>query len=414
MKWFLRLLFLYRLSDAYCHWYMPSEMFPETLLTLHMPSDRFTPRHGSRRRLLAPLGMPFRVEIHESSARRRLRRVAHYVGGLDDTGRIWYGIDFDGGQAKPGLNYEILKISPDIFDYDASLVQHDDARTSVIKVMHVSELSFQDIIEIEVGARSDCAPERLLSSATYHFNVTAYYDLYHSYENKLVPNASKTWTSEGWVSNASIILHPALHMSTQLFHGHTLSTPCIGSKFESSLQSYNTSQYSYWDLETFKWKTPDAFVGTNESIPRCHRREHGNVCSIVAKVRLTYGECPIPVKFSIRQAVSQIAHLSTHSYVTSDKPANFDAHRRLPVPDDFDMRYDMCEARACQDENVCEEIHIENDGLIRDANITIEQHDVHAAAYIETVCRFEVIGFIDDIWTPKIYFRQWVGYNYTW
>ena len=105
--------------------------------------------------------------------------------------------------------------------------------------------------------------------------------------------------------------------------------------------------------------------------------------------------------------------MSRQIYNTEHRPADFDAHRRAPVPDGLDMRYDMCEARVCQSPDNCHEYHIENDDLKADGGIYINQFDTHAATYLETVCTFEVVGFLDEIWSPHIYFRQWVGFNWS-
>lgn len=427
------LLFLFFVTIVYgrCIWKPPSTMFPEKLLHLNMVN--FNPG----RRLANPItvingqpnGMaPVVVNVYEEKNANGIKHSnavpehsnavpgqAHYrtnkfTGGLNDQGVVEYSVVFDKRFATPDMLYDIVDVIPSEFYSSVSLLSEGPEIVVVnFKREQLSALEFVDVVRVGVGVRSPCLSERELGRVYYDFNVSATYDLYHSYNNTLVSSDNKEWTSGGWISRASIVTLPPFILS-----GEHINTPCMGSRFESSLEILNTSQFTYWDHESYSYKTDKAFIGNlTHSIPRCHRRIEGNVCVVLAKVKLTFGECPKRVSFSIRQAVSHIARMSRNIHNPNNKPDNFNVHRRTPIADGLDMRYDMCEARACQSPDNCQAFHIENDGLKADGGIYINQYDTHAATYLETICTFEVIGFLDNIWSPHIYFRQWVGFNWT-
>lgn len=381
-----------------CVWHSPSDIFPETLVQM-----RFDQRF-----------------VEKSHPNLRL-----FSGGLDDRGHTSFDLVFFKDRALSDMEYTYLRAEP----YD--LWQSIDLNSlgPEIVLQHFSpsnSIEHVDIMKVWISASSPCLPGREIARVAYDFNVTATYELYHCHDNLLDENATKAWSERGWITDASIVMHPPIKYFTSITT-HYVQSPCGQAWIDSTLRSVNTSQYSFWDLET-GWWVSNRWVGhENHSIPRCHRREHGNVCSIIATVRLTYKDCFVPVVFSVSQSVSHIARMTRRSYATNQRPESFDASRRLPEPDNGDLRYDMCEARACEDDSVCTPLHIENQGLMADGNISISQHDffhtdekpdnvggpMFRNGYIETQCRFEVIGFMDDIWSPHIYFRQWVGYNYT-
>jgi len=338
-------------------------------------------------------------------------KTTKYGGGLNDIGIIEYSIVFDNRFANSDMVYNIVEFIPSISNGSVSLSSLENEITIVRFRRDV--LAFVDVIRIGVGVRSPCLLDRELGRVYYAFNVSSTYDLYHSYNNTLVSSDEKHWSSGGWLSEASVVWYPQMNITVNANVKH-LDVPCYNSRIESSLDVLNTSQHTYWDHGTRSYKTSNMFVGDKvRSIPRCHRRHAGSVCVVLAKVRLYFGQCQRPVMFSVRQAVSHISRMSSQFYSTDIKPDNFDAERRSPVPDGLDMRYDMCEARVCQSPHNCHAFHIENDGLKHDGGIYINQYDSRTTRYIESVCTFEVIGFLDNIWTPHVYFRQWVGFNWT-
>jgi len=400
-----------------CVWHPPATMFPELLV--RVSKSNWKPRR---------LDAIYKVDTKDDDTQNvitgatsetggggpanAIRSSNNYTGGLDDSGNIAYDIVFDKAFATPDMLYDIVQVEPAELFQPVDLTVSDD-KVVILRINHESSeaLQFEDTIIVWVGVRSPCLLDHEITRVSYDFDVSATYDLYHGYNNTLVQGAER-WTERGWISDASIVMHPSLHYFQNLSR-HYVASPCANAWIDSSLHVVNTSQFTYWDLDTKQYFVSNEFIGGPSAIPRCHRRRQGNVCSVIAKVRLTFGDCRVPVKFSVSQAVSQMARLTRVHKMPPDKPSNFNASRRAPVPDNDDMRYDMCESRACEDNTTCTPLKIENTGLMRDGNITIEQHDVLDAGYIETVCRFEVIGFLDDIWSPHIYFRQWVGYNYT-
>ena len=399
-----------------CVWKSPSEMFPRELLRLTLDEPMFRPG----RRLVRikddvknNRGTRSRLPRHEAAVPGRpqyLRR--NFTNGLDDKGHAYFSLLFDKRHAEPGMLYDIMAIEPPSLFRDVDLTVPKD-EVEIAYFFHGPEesLEYQDHIKVWVSVRSPCLPEHEIGRVPYDFNVTATYELYHSYKNTLIDDDKAEWTKEGWISTASIIMHPPVRYKQDLFR-HDIVAPCGEAWINSSLTSVNTSQFTYWDVKTRQFLVSDKFIGNlTTSIPRCHRRDQGNVCSIIARARLTYRNCHVPIAFSVRQSVSQMARLTTLSYTTPVRPSNFDASRRAPVPDHNDMRYDMWEARACE-AGACTSFHIENTGLEADGDISIQQRDVFSSGYIETICTFEVVGFLDDIWSPHVYFRQWVGYDY--
>lgn len=419
MFWFI-LLTISVLARGRCVWRPPVTMFPERLLHIKVDGDFFTPRRHLASAItvvngkvggITPVLDPRTAGHPNAVSGTEHHRTQLFSGGLNHHGAIHFSIVFDKHFAIPDMLYSIVDVNPDEMFSPVPL----DAPGPDIEIVRFERhaLRFVDIVRIGVGVRSPCLPEREVGRVYYEFNVTATYDLYHSYNNTLVADDDKRWSPDGWLGKASIMLYPPVNFSGSLFNDY-LDTPCFGSRLISSLEVLNTSQFTYWDLDTFSYNTDEAFIGhQNRSIPRCHRRHAGNVCVVLAKVKLMFGICPRPVHFSLLHAVSHIARMSTHLYPTEHRPTDFDAHRRAPVPDGLDMRYDMCEAHVCESPDNCHEYHIENDGLKADGGIYINQFDTHAATYLETVCTFEVIGFLDEIWSPHIYFRQWVGFNWT-
>jgi hypothetical protein len=410
-------LLLLHLVAGQCVWHPPATMFPKLLVRV------FKSNWEPRRRLGAIYNVGQQDENTQNvitgatsetggGPANAIRSSNNYTGGLDDSGNLAYDIVFDKAFATPNMVYEIVQLEPVELFQPVDLTVSDD-KVVIVRINHESSeaLEFEDTITVWVGVRSPCLLEHEIARVSYDFDVSATYDLYHSYNNTLA-QGEKRWTERGWISDASIVMHPPMHFLTNLSL-HYVDSPCAKSWIDSSLQVVNTSQYTYWDLDTRQYFVSNQFIGSSVAIPRCHRREHGNVCSVIAKVRLTFGDCRVPVKFSVSQAVSQMARLTRIHKMPPNKPYDFNASRRAPVPDNDDMRYDMCESRACEDDTTCTPLKIENTGLMHDGNITIEQHDVLDAGYIETVCHFEVIGFLDNIWSPHIYFRQWVGYNFT-
>lgn len=435
---FLWIFLLPSIVFARCVWKHPATMFPEELLRLnvddryfHLQSDR---RDGPnmnvddryfqlqnrypRRRVSAiqvyngvPNGQTYRHNVNPVTGPQH-SRLRKFTGSMNHQGQVEFSIVFDKTYATTDMIYNIVDIEP----FGLTSIDLDGPETEVEIVSFRRDrqwaLQFDEEVRIGVGVRSPCLPEHEIGRVYYYFQVNATYDLYHSYNNTLEKDNVKEWTSRGWTSTASLVSYPPFNMS-QIFEMNKQG-PCDGTKFESSLDILNTSQYTFWDIDTYSYKTDKKFIGhENYSTPRCHRRDEGNICVVLAKARLTFGQCSRSVRFYIEQSVSHIARMSRQIYNPPHRPGNFDVHRREPVPDHLDMRYDMCESRVCQYEGECHSFANENDALEQDGGIYIRQYDTRTADYMETVCTFEVVGFLDEIWSPHIYFRHWAGFNYT-
>lgn len=421
-----------RLSQSRCRWHSPETMFPKRLVHLELDRSVFLPR-GRRLKNVIYRMTDKNVTIPNVITGVEEERMAHmarhknavagspvytyrnYSGGLDDHGIAHYNLVFDRTYAIPDVIYKYVDAEPSNLFKQVDLTGNED-KVILAKFNHelAEALQYADHIRAWITVQPKCLPELEIGRTPYDFNVTATYELYHSYKNKLENNTIIEYTSQGWISEASIIMQPTIHMNKPIdFKKQYVQSPCGQAWIDSSIEVFNTSQFTYWDNNTRQYFVSNKWIGNETtSIPRCHRRTQGNVCSVLAKLNLTYIDCDVPVAFSIIQAVSQISR-HTRRIIRTDRPDNFNASRRLPVPDHGDYRYDMCEARVCEDDSVCTPFQIENKKLMQDGQIDIQQIETLKSGSIQIICRFEVIGFLDDLWSPHIYFRQWVGYNYT-
>ena len=441
------------LVDSRCRWHPPETMFNDRLIHLELDESRFIPgrhlrsaSHGStnlrstnrkgaiyeivdrkdaKRNVItgATTGKNSGMARHKNAVPGEAQyKDRNFTVGLDNEGTAHYQLVFDRSWAASDVIYKYISSEPPALFRDVDLTDPGD-KIVLARFDHrlAEALEYVDHIKVWISVFPTCMPTLEIGRVPYDFNVTATFELYHSYRNKLVANATQFYSDRGWISDASIIIESEYVQQTKNISLHknisfnaTVESPCGRAWTDTSLEVYNTSQFTYYNLTTGEYFQPQpAFIGDQaNSIPRCHRRWQGNVCMVEAKMRLSYENCQVPIAFSVYQAVSHVARF-TRRTIRTPRPANFDATRRLPVPDRDDQRYDMCESRACEDENVCTPFHIENEQLMHDGQIMIAQQDVMGSGFIETICRFEVIGFLDDIWSPHIYFRQWVGYNYT-
>lgn len=405
-----------------CGWRAPTSMFPKRLLQLEIKHAELLQR---RLRAIYKIDLPENSIVNTitgatSEKNAHLSKYGNALGskiyrnftkGLDNRGHTQYSIFFDKAFASKNMIYTVKSVQPSGIYHGADLTASSD-KIHVLTIHHnnINKLEFADRLVIWLEVRSPCLPEHVLATVPYDFEVKSMYDLFHGFNSSL--SSSAVWSERGWVSQGSVVLYPSGPLPTEGSFVGTLKTPCDKSRMYSSLEVFNTSLATYWDIKTRSYQTNTKFIGSSKSIPRCHRYGQGNVCFVVAKVRFVYGDCKVPVKFSVFQSVSHISRMSTKIFSTSERPSNFNATRRKPVRDHLDMRYDMCESRACQDETTCTPFHIENTQLMHDTNLTIRQHDVITTSYIETECIFQVFGFIDDIWSPHFYFRQWVGFDF--
>lgn len=374
---------------AACVWYTPSVIFPKNLV--HLDSPLF---HKQRR--LSP------SDVTKSNAATDVSGGASMTsdndgntlvrdGGLDNQGRVQYSVMYDASVGVPSLEYRLesitpLNVGPKPLPITTALVNIDHTLSDA--------LAFEETLVVTISAWSSCLPLRALSETSYSFNVTASYELFYNHTNQLSPH-----------DNANIVsIQVRRSNSTHKF----VATPCLDTYIQSSIDVLNTSSHTEW--------LPGRWPGDNATrmgggTPRCHLRDHGSVCTVVALARFKYGKvCSRPVTFSLWQAVSQVSRQHHQLQFPNTRPENFDAHRREPIADGPDMRYDMCEARVCSGEG-CTPMAVQNDAVALAGNINLNQSTSAMAGVLEMECRFEVVGFMDDLWSPYIYFRQAVGFD---
>lgn len=349
-----RLFFLCTVVSSTCLWPSPSRLFPASLLSLE-------------------------------------------YNGLDDEGTSQYSIVMNKSQAPPNIEYSIESIEPPIVDFDSSAVR--------LEIYHSGTLDWNDMITVTISAESPCWSGYSIGKSPYTLNVTSLVKLYHSYNDTLAPMSDPVWTTHGWRSQSHLVLYD-FDSDPYFIDRQDVVGPCPGAWIVSRLKVLNSSEYTYWNYSTKNFDGVSEFVGGD--MPRCHRADMGNVCVVRAHTRLEWpAECAHDV--SIWQSVSQVARL-TPTPRDTDYPPNFDASRRSPVPDGNDLRYDMCTSTVCSGN--CTSSRVENDALATDGDIFIRQEQTVTDRSIETVCTFEVVGFLDNIWSPHIYMRKWYGYEW--
>ena len=323
---------------------------------------------------------------------------------LDEDGTQQYSIDMDQTLRVPNIEYSIKSIQPSNIAYNPSPSEFR------INVSHAETLKWDDQITVTVTAVSPCLLTRNLGYSTYEIDVISEFMLYHKYNDRLTPNFTNTLTENGWRSQSHLTYQP---FSTEPFviGREYVDGPCRGAWIDSTLQILNTSQYTYWNITTRQRDEKSSFIGGSHNLPRCHRPSLGNVCIVRARTRLTWlPGCTHDV--SIWQAVSQIARLTPRMKQTVYLPSDFNTSRRYPAVDDRDMRYDVCKSKKCSSEGVCESHQSTNQKLSTDGNIFIHQRQTVNVSWIEIVCAFEVVGYLDNILSPHIYMRKWYGYEW--
>jgi len=355
---FVLLYVLCRIS-ARCIWPSPSTLFPEKLVRLTIAED------------------------------------------LDQYGTRRYSIDVDQSLQVPTIEYAIKSVEPSDVAYNPTPSEFR------INISHAKSLKWDDQIAVTVTAVSSCLLSHSLGYATYDLDIVSDLILHHRYNDTLSPTV--TWSGNRWHSQSHLTYQP---FSTETFvvGREYVDGPCRGAWIESDLHILNTSQYTYWNLAARQRDDTNPFIGGTHNLPRCHRPTMGNVCVVRARTRLTWlPGCTHNV--SIWQAVSQMARLTPSLTQTESLPSDFNTGRRAPVVDGRDRRYDVCTSKQCGGGS-CSSWQHSNHELSVDGDIFIEQHQTVNTSWIEIVCEFEVVGYLDNILSPHIYMRKWYGYEW--
>ena len=374
---------------AACVWYTPSVIFPTKLV--HLDSPLF---HNQRR--LTAVAITISDVANEGSDGVQVvggKDSSTIVrnGGLDNQGRVQYSVMYDASVAVPSLEYRLESVTP-LNVSPKSLT----GTTALVNVDHTlaDAMAFEETLVVTLSAWSSCLPTRALSETSYSFNVTASYELFYNYTNRLAPN-----------DNANLV---SIQLPQSNATHKWVQTPCLESYIHSSLQVLNTSLYTQW--QPARW-SDDNVHRSGGGPPRCHFKGLGSVCTVVARARFEYGRvCSRPVTFSLWQSVSQIFQQHVNGQPTTDRPSTFNASHRLPVPDGLDMRYDLCEARVCSGSG-CTAVAVQNDAYASAVQIKLNQTLLSRRGVLETECRFEVSAFKDGMLSPWLHFRQSVGFN---
>ena len=240
---------------ARCIWHSPAVMFPKRLVHLELQREKYVPR----RRLTDSIyqvsedddsnqhvvtGVTEEKNANLSSGGNAIRNpysTGNFKVGRDDSGRAHYTLVFDKAFAVGGKIYSYVAAKPEALFRTVDLSAPGD-RIVLANFTHelAQALEYVDVIKVWIAVRSACMPERELARIPYDFNVTATYDMYHSYKNTLVRNVSAVYSTGGWIPQASIIMHPPLYFSTNISQNY-LITPCGQVRVDSTLDVRKTS-----------------------------------------------------------------------------------------------------------------------------------------------------------------------------
>lgn len=374
---FVVLLFLFDVASS-CVWHRTETIFPEHLVFFHA-SNLYNTSHGV------------------------------LSGGLLKDGSMHHAIMFNSSLALPDMTYAVENVLPG--PYRAVVDVIDEPNPVIVRIPHYLDAIFHhDLITIEIAAYSPCLPNRIYAKVPYTINITSNYHLTHCFD---IPNAS--WSDKGWVYDPNLILHPQL-MYEHHFHSRKNTTirvsDCLYYKIVPWMRILNASTFTTWSVSERSYDVDFKFVHGEVRPARCHRYWMGSVCVVEAGVRMIKVDtCLIKSHrdFTLQHAVSQYVRFGPIKSSNLNWPTSFDVTRRLPVRDGIDMRYDLCRSSISSSgiNNREENLELQFDG-----DISIRQRDFANISYIETVCRFDVVGFLDDLWSPLLYFRHWYTYSF--
>ena len=281
MFWFLFTI-LCSIVDSRCIWKSPETMFPQALIRLKVDYKYFKPRRRLRkviyqikkedeesRHVITGVTEEKNSELsrHDNAVRgKAYYSTNNFTGALDDRGTVYYSIVFDKRFAADDVLYNIVGTEPAmVYTSEIDLTENSDEITLIRFKHETSEaLQFVDEIKIWLGVSPQCLPDYQIGRVPYDFDVRATYDLYHGYKNQLLVNdTSVTYTSQGWIGKASIMMHPSLHYMMEN-HGQVIGTPCGAAWISSSMQTLNTSQFTYFDKETRSYEVNKEHFGKRD------------------------------------------------------------------------------------------------------------------------------------------------------
>jgi hypothetical protein len=407
------ILLLFVLADA-CIWKSPGDVFHAHLIHLSMDTNTFKPENRRRLKVIHVINsasVEKNAELAGQSNAIRSSSFLHneFSGGLQQSGHTTYNIVYDKLYATKDIVYKIVDIKPHNFFKEIDLNIPSDE----IIILHLDRdahqsLEYNDKIVVVVAAYSKCLLSHEMARTFYDFNITATYDLFHKYKNTLKSKDYIEWSEDGWLGEATIIMHPSIHKTLHTTSNVHIQWPPCPSKMNITtwINVYNTSKYTFWNPETRKYDRHHTFIGGPETIHRCHQNVLGNVCVVEAGIIADQNNsCP----FILKHAVSQFFRMQPTHNNRTEEPKHFNISNANYVVDHEDYRYDICDSVIYSNKKYIQQRY--NTKFAHKANISVLQQQHVTPQQVTSICRFQVNGFLDDIWSPFIYFKQWSDVN---
>lgn len=286
-------------------------------------------------------------------------------GGLDDQGVFRAYAIFNWSHAAPFYTYRL----------DNTVVQRNDTQeTTILEVFtrppethtidHV--LENEEYFFVTVDVASNCAPDMIVTRATYLINLTATYDFTHN-----------------MTSNATLVMHP--DVERELFYVVHIN------------QTHNISVSSTVDIIGGE---DGLCAGINSTIGLpCYAVLNVSIVRTFTNINETRLE-PLYLSYGLSQYTRD--NCVPNTTFTNTLPSDFNVSRYDPVPDGIDRRFDMCDGVFTSDGNITE--------TARDTSVQ-QTHSILFHA-MNASCTYRI--FVDECtMSPFTYVMGWFDYDFT-
>lgn len=302
MLWLLFILLIVSSADARCHYRLPAELVPCTLVR----------------------GIP---------------------GGLNHDGTFIATAVFNWSEAMPHYTYKVIDSFPSDAATNASLgatnEQTDPYTTLAEFRRHPEHHMYNHVLDnyehyrITVQVFSDCEPARPVTQATYFINLTATFNFTHNYTS-----AHALVSTTGWLPAATLVMHPDLHYEFA-FHIQRNVTHYI--TVRSSIRVEGLNNY-----------TQCAGVGSTFDSTPCFAVQTVSIERNMTEVLRNYTD-----HIEISYALSQFTQMGPdpNATINGTIPNDFNVSRTEPLISGTDYRFDICQGTIDSYGNVSTEAY---------------------------------------------------------
>ena len=285
-------------------------------------------------------------------------------GGLDDQGVFRAYAIFNWSHASPYYRYSIPELNMTLQrEEDTTMLEVFTRPPETHAVRNVLENEETFFVTVEVA--SICAPEIIVTRATYFINLTATYDFSHNV-----------------TSNTTLVMHPDVHREL-IYVAHIN-------------ESHNISIYSSVNIIG---GDDGMCAGINSTIGLpCYAVLNVSIVRTVTNIDDTRIE-PLYLSYGLSQFTRTNCLLN--NTFNSTLPEDFNVTRYDAVLHGIDRRFDMCEGIFTSDGNITE--------TARDTSV----QQAHAVVFhtINASCTYRL--FVDECSaSPFTYLVGWFDYDY--